>query len=207
MTFPEPPFTPPTPPPPRAVPTPRRARADASERILGAAVRCIVEVGAAAVTMHEVAEEAGVSKGLIHYHFHDKETLLARVVEWLTRAVTARERRGLAESTPRTAVDDMWDWLSGELDRGHIRVLLELTEWREPLVQRAARDSARDRRAAAVESTDLLFTLLGLKPRIPIGLLADVAFVDGVAIGAADPEFNPRAAFDVFWLAVLSLAE
>ncbi|MEP6692637.1 MAG: TetR/AcrR family transcriptional regulator, partial [Gemmatimonadaceae bacterium] len=83
-------------------PPARRPRADASERILASAVHCIVEVGAAAVTMHEVAEEAGVSKGLIHYHFHDKETLLARVLEWLTRAVTARERRALAESTPRT---------------------------------------------------------------------------------------------------------
>src|SRR5690348_8885577 len=159
--------------------------------------------------MHEVSEEAGVSKGLIHYHFHDKETLLARVVEWLTRAVTMRERRALAESVPRTAVDDLWSWLAGELERGHIRVLLELTEWREPLVQRAARDSARERRAAAGESTELLFALLGLKPRIPMALLADVvvAFVDGAAIGSADPEFNPRAAFDVFWLAVLSLAE
>jgi AcrR family transcriptional regulator len=197
------------PPPPRATPAARRPRADASERILASAVRCIVEVGAAAVTMHEVAEEAGVSKGLIHYHFHDKETLLARVMEWLTRAVTMRERRALAESTPRTAVDDLWAWLSGELERGHIRVLLELTEWREPLVQRAARDSARERRASAGESTELLFALLGLKPRIPMALLADVvvAFVDGVAIGSADPEFNPRAAFDVFWLAVLSLAE
>lgn len=161
------------------------------------------------MTMHEVAEEAGVSKGLIHYHFHDKETLLARVLEWLTRAVTARERGALTNSAPRSAVDDLWAWLSGELDRGHIRVLLELTEWREPLVQRAARESARDRRGTAAESTELLFSLLGLKARIPISLLADVvvAFVDGVAIGSADPDFNSRAAFDVFWLAVLSLAE
>ena len=69
-----------------------RPRADAAERILRVAIRRIVTSGAAALTMHEVSEEAGVSKGLIHYHFHDKETLLARMVEWMTRHLVGRER-------------------------------------------------------------------------------------------------------------------
>jgi len=56
----------------RLAPVVPRPRADAAERILRAAIRCIVTSGAAALTMHEVSEEAGVSKGLIHYHFHDK---------------------------------------------------------------------------------------------------------------------------------------
>jgi TetR/AcrR family transcriptional regulator, fatty acid metabolism regulator protein len=34
--------------------------------------------------MQDVADAAGVSKGLIHYHFHDKETLLTRLIEWMT---------------------------------------------------------------------------------------------------------------------------
>src|SRR6476661_7614582 len=113
----------------RLAPVVPRPRADAAERILRAAIRCIVTSGAAALTMHEVAEEAGVSKGLIHYHFHDKETLLARVVEWMTRNLVARERAALAESTPRHAIDDLWAWLSAELERGHVRVLMELTQW------------------------------------------------------------------------------
>ena len=107
-----------------------RPRADAAERILRAAIRRIVTSGAAALTMHEVSEEAGVSKGLIHYHFHDKETLLARMVEWMTRSLVARERAALAESIPRHAIDDLWKWLESELERGQIRVLLELAEWR-----------------------------------------------------------------------------
>src|ERR671932_2690500 len=107
-----------------------RPRAGAAERILRATARTIVERGAVALTMHDVAEEAGVSKGLIHYHFHDKETLLARLAEWMTRNLVARERAALAESTPRHAIDDLWGWLEGELERGHVRVLLELAEWR-----------------------------------------------------------------------------
>lgn len=187
-----------------------RPRADAAERILRAAIRRIVASGAAALTMHEVSEEAGVSKGLIHYHFHDKETLLARMVEWMTRHLVGRERAALAESIPRHAIDDMWKWLESELERGQIRVLLELAEWRGPLVQSAIRESAIARRDASAASIEHLFSLLGLRPRIPAQLLADVvvAFIDGLSIAIAiDREKNARAAFDVFWLSLLSLTE
>ena len=188
----------------------RRPRADASERILRAAVRRIVASGATDLTMHEVAEEAGVSKGLIHYHFHDKETLLARMVEWMTHNLVDRERAALAASVPREAIDDLWRWLSAELERGHLRVLVELAEWREPLVHGAVRKAATARRAAAASSIDRLFTLLDLHPRVPAALLADVvvAFVDGLAVATGlEVERNPRAAFDVFWLSLLNLAE
>jgi len=177
---------------------------------LRAAARCIVASGAAAVTMHEVAEEAGVSKGLIHYHFHDKETLLARVVEWIASNLVARELTALAESSPRAAIDDLWNWVSSEIERGHIRVLLELAEWRSTLVQNAVRHAAAARREATTTSVDHLFTLLGLRPRIPPPLLADVvtAFVDGLIISATlHPDQNVRAAFDVFWLSMLGLSE
>lgn len=187
-----------------------RPRLDAPERILRAAGRCIVSSGAAALTLHDVAEEAGVSKGLIHYHFHDKETLLARLVEWMTRALVAREHAAMSESSPRGAIDDLWAWLAGELERGHIRVLMELAEWREPLVRRAIQDADRARRAAAAASIERLFALLALRPRIPAPLLADVVvpFIDGLAVaGAVDSSLHARAAFDVFWLALLSLTE
>src|ERR671932_2146641 len=107
-----------------------RPRAGAAERILRATARTIVATGAVALTMSDVAEEAGVSKGLIHYHFHDKETLLARLVEWMTRNLVAREAAALAESEPRQAIEDLWRWLAEELERRHIRVLNELAEWR-----------------------------------------------------------------------------
>ena len=198
-------------PPPTSRPaSPRRPRPDASERILRAAVRRIVASGATDLTMHEVAEEAGVSKGLIHYHFHDKETLLARMVEWMTQNLVARERGALAASALREAIDDLWRWLSSELERGHVRVLVELAEWREPLVRGAVRVAASARRAAAVSSIDRLFTLLSLRPRVPAALLADVvvAFIDGLSVATGlEAERDPRAAFDVFWLSLLNLAE
>jgi AcrR family transcriptional regulator len=188
----------------------RRPRADASERILRATARTIVESGAVALTMHDVAEEAGVSKGLIHYHFHDKETLLARLAEWMTRNLVARERAALERSESRHAIDELWRWLDAELVRGHVRVLCELAEWRGALVRREMRASIELRREAAAATVERLFALLGLRPRIAPALMADVdvAFTDGLAVSTRlDPEGNPPADFDVFWLAMLSLAE
>jgi hypothetical protein len=55
-----------------------------------------------------------------------------------------------------------------------------------------------------------LFALLGLRLRVPAPLVADVwvAFVDGLALSTVVvPAAEPRAAFDVLWLSLLSLAE
>src|SRR5262245_56130411 len=109
--------------------------------------------------MQDVADTAGVSKGLIHYHYHDKETLLARLIEWLAREAIARERSALAASTPRTAVDDLWAWVSGELDRGHLRVLIELAQERSPAPAAAIREALTARRDATGVLVMRLFTV------------------------------------------------
>ncbi|MGI8496203.1 MAG: TetR/AcrR family transcriptional regulator [Gemmatimonadaceae bacterium] len=186
---------------------PRRIAAD---RILRAAVRRVVISGVADLTMQQVADEADVSKGLIHYHFHDKETLLARAVEWMTGGIAAREGAALAVSTAATAFDDLWSWLDEELERGEIRVLIELGGSQEPLVSAAVRAAIAVRRDSSSVTVERLFGLLGLKLRIPALMLADVvvAFTDGLAVSVMlDRKRNPREAFNVFWLSLLSLVE
>ena len=185
-------------------------RLSTPERILYAAAMRVVAGGTANLSMQDVADAAGVSKGLIHYHFHDKETLLTRLIEWMTRESIDREAATLAVSTPKTAVDDLWTWVAGEIERGHLRVLNELAQERGPLISDAIRQSARARRDAAAVTVDRLFALLELRPRVPVQLLADVivAFIDGLAIHASlAPDANHRVAFDVLWLSLLSLAE
>lgn len=185
-------------------------RATTPVRILHAAAQRVVADGAANLSMQDVADTAGVSKGLIHYHFHDKETLLTRLIEWMVRESVAREGAALAHSTPRTAVEDLWTWLESELARGHLRVLIELTQERGDVIGGATRLAARTRRDAAAETVTRLFAVLELRPRVPVALLAEVvvAFIDGLAVHVSiSPESNHRVAFDVFWLSLLSLAE
>ena len=77
---------------PRTSQTAGDRRLSTPERILYAAAARIVAGGTANLSMQDVADAAGVSKGLIHYHFHDKETLLTRLIEWMTQRV--RRSRG-----------------------------------------------------------------------------------------------------------------
>lgn len=181
-----------------------------SALILDAARRLIAERGAAAVSLQDVADGAAVSKALIHYHFVDRETLLARLVDATAAALMAREREALRVAAGVSAVDALWDWLEGELARGDIRVLLEVSQDRSLRVQEAARRAAALRAETAAGTVDQLFARLGLRPRLGPSLLAGavVAFIDGLAFDAPlTPDRPARASFDVFWLAMLSLAE
>src|SRR5262245_24607939 len=113
---------------PDSAPQPRPASSEtayegksARERILDAAARRIVRGGAAALALADVAADAGVSKALIHYHFHDKDRLLEQLVDQLARNVVDRERAALepyGKQHSPLAVDALWQWLEGELVRG-----------------------------------------------------------------------------------------
>jgi len=174
------------------------------------AARRIAAAGAADLSLQDVAEAAGVSKALIHYHFNDKAELLARVTSWLAAAVVTRADAALAGATAPRVIDALWTWLDGELARGDVRVLLDLAQVQAGTVRAAAHAAAEARRAAAARMVASLFHTLGLALRVPVPLMADVlvAFIDGLALDAAlSPERNRRVSFDVFWLAMLSLAE
>ncbi len=186
------------------------ARGAAAGRILEATSACIVQKGAADVSLQDVAEAAGVSKALIHYHFHDKGELLARLVEWLRAGLVARQVTALTGVSGSTALDALWQWLSDELDRGDLRAFIDLSLVQGASVQAAVAATAAARREAAATVTTELFEKLGLRPRVPAPLIADafVAFVDGLALDrVVAPERNARISFDVFWLAMLGLTD
>lgn len=64
--------------------------------ITKAAYHAIARSGAQRVSMQEIADDAGVSKGLIHYHFNHKGALVSEALLWALRATDARitERLG-----------------------------------------------------------------------------------------------------------------
>jgi AcrR family transcriptional regulator len=192
-----------------AAASPRRRR-NAATRILEAAAATVRDGGSAAASLRDVADRAGVSKGLIHYHFHDRDTLLARLAEWLVDEIVARESSALAAATPQSAIDRLWASLEEELARGDVRALVELGREPGDGIRRALREGSRRRRERAAATTERLFSLLALRPRVPPALVGDVvvAFVDGLALEHALVPGRPRRiAFDVLWLALLGLAE
>ena len=67
--------------PTRRTTAPRKRGDDTRARIIEETVRCIVEEGFAAATAKHVAERAGVTWGVIQYHFGDRNGLLMAVVD------------------------------------------------------------------------------------------------------------------------------
>ena len=76
--------------------------------------------------MAAIALEAGVSKALLHYHYHDRATLLAEIVERIGERLVSRERAAIDEGNGAGGLDALWRWLEGELRRGELASLAEL---------------------------------------------------------------------------------
>jgi AcrR family transcriptional regulator len=184
--------------------------ADARLRIVDAGARCIARDGVAGASMAAIAVEAGVSKALLHYHYHDRSRLLAEIVERIGMRTIERERVAIDESDRMGGLDALWQWLEGELHRGELAALAELALAREAPVRRATQATATERRRSAARTIERLFAELDLTPRVPAPLLADaaVAFIDGLALDVANGSARaPRVSYDIFWLALLGLTE
>ena len=146
----------------------------------------------------------------MHYHFQDKESLLHALVDDVGFAVIARTRDAMTGVGMDHVLDEYWSWLENELHAGDLRVLLSLADCDSARVRAASRRIVDQRRELAADHVAQIFARLELNPRVPPALVADtlIAFVDGLAASnALNGERNPRPAFDVLWLALLTLAE
>ncbi len=93
--------------------------------------RLIGERGTSRVTLREVAEAAGMSKGLIPYYFESKENLLLATMRWVLSEVAERIRRAVAGAeTPEERILAMVEviFLEPEANRRFYLVYLDLVE-------------------------------------------------------------------------------
>jgi AcrR family transcriptional regulator len=90
----------------------RELSGDKAQRIVDAMRDSVARRGAAASTFEQVAREAGVSRGLLHYYFGTKERLLVEVVrrDSEIRVAVLDERLAKAET-----VDDVLNVLLASL--------------------------------------------------------------------------------------------
>jgi AcrR family transcriptional regulator len=160
--------------------------------------------------MAVIAIEAEVSKALLHYHYRDRATLFAEIVERLAVRLVTRERNAIDRVESAGGLDALWAWLDAELRRGELASFVELALVREGAVRTASRAASTHRRRSATRTVERLFAQLELTPKVPAALIADasVAFTDGLALDVANGSMRePRVSFDIFWLALLGLAD
>jgi TetR/AcrR family transcriptional regulator, repressor for uid operon len=111
------------------------------QKILGAALGCWTRAGYHGASLKEIADEAGVAKSLLHYHFASKEHLLIELQSVYSRQVAASVRKRLATETPSLeaglkALDQVWDAIVAT--RAQFPFALEV--WRASLNNEAVRE-------------------------------------------------------------------
>jgi AcrR family transcriptional regulator len=74
---------------------------DNQEKILAAAAKVIAEQGLAGVRMAGIAKAAGVSTGLLHYHFDTKERLFAEVLVWSDKHSSVLDQESMRDAGQR----------------------------------------------------------------------------------------------------------
>jgi AcrR family transcriptional regulator len=76
------------------------AREAAEEALLDAAERLLADVGYAGITTRNLAKEARVNHGLVHYYFGSNENLLVHALERFTGRLIARQRELYEDDVP-----------------------------------------------------------------------------------------------------------
>src|SRR5690606_8749005 len=141
-------------------------------QIISAATRVIARKGYARTSLNDIAREAGMSKGAVHYHFSTKEALVAKVLETACDAVAERTKEAWQRGGDnpfealRASVRELWAVRTSRSDE--VAVVADL------LAQALHDESLRPQlagyyRFASAQTTQHLVTVLasfGLRPKV-----------------------------------------
>lgn len=93
--------------------------------------RVMARRGSHRLSLQDIAEEAGVSKGLLLYHFKSKDNLLLATMRWALQRTADRIRRGTADAPDaRAALRSLVDavFVGPQLNRDFHLFYLDLVE-------------------------------------------------------------------------------
>jgi AcrR family transcriptional regulator len=99
------------------------------ELLLRSTYRLISQRGVHRVSLEDIAGLAGVSKGLVLYHFKTKERLVLATMRWALSATAERIRAAMARAhSPEAKVLAMIDaiWIGPETNRGFYLTYVDL---------------------------------------------------------------------------------
>ena len=158
---------------------------DTRERVLDAALECLVHNGFGGTTARAVGQTGGFAAGVIYYHFADLDDLLMAALTRTSQARAecyARELAGVDRA--REAVEVLRRLYDEDVAVGHIAAVQEIYAGARPGSPLAARLAAETTRWEAL-TADVLTRLLRGKPlaslvRIPTLASAAVAFYLGM---------------------------
>jgi TetR/AcrR family transcriptional regulator, fatty acid metabolism regulator protein len=69
------------------------------EQVIRATYRAFIDKGATEVTLQDIADYAGCSKGVLAYHFHSKEEVYVALLEWLIGEIGKQVERNVGAAS------------------------------------------------------------------------------------------------------------
>ena len=183
------------------------------EQVLTAAYQLASKRGLAALTIRDVADRAGLSSGLVLFHFGSKERLMLELLEWVL-ATTTILRVGPEIGAIEPPLDRMLAVLRQEMARlssepARIRLFFDFWSagiWNRPIRVRMQRELDRYREAFLPIATAVLHAEPERFPDVTAEGLSAVAvsFIKGCAVQAM---IEPDLDITDFLAAVVGLIE
>jgi len=102
-----------------------------AQALLRSAYRVMTQQGGHRLSLQDVADEAGVSKGMVLYYFKTKENLFLTTMRWALERTEARIRKGIdAAGDPREVIAALIDavFVGPEQNRDFYLLYLDLVE-------------------------------------------------------------------------------
>ena len=185
-----------------------------SQQIIEAAIRVLARQGYARTSLLEIAKEAGMSKGALHYHYPTKEALIHAVLETACNVVQARTVEAWSPSENpfealRKSLEELWATRAQRTDEALVVAdLLALSLYDESLRPKLAEFYELGARQIRDYLEEHLISL-GLKPRIPLDLLPRIVIgmLDGLVMQAfVDPDaLSPDEVVDAIQTIAISI--
>ena len=163
--------------------------AERREQLIEAALAVASREGIEAATVRAVAAEAGVSLGVVHYCFQDKDELLRAMAHAITSANLERSLGDLPsdagiEQVIEGAIDALWDGIMESRGAQLLSYELTTSSLRHPELNQVAIEQYRGQWAAAEQVLDLVERSAHVGWSVPREVLARtiVAVVDGFSL-------------------------
>jgi len=163
--------------------------AERREQLIEAALAVASREGIEAATVRAVAAEAGVSLGVVHYCFQDKDELLRAMAHAITSANLERSLGDLPsgagiEQVIEGAIDALWDGIMESRGAQLLSYELTTSSLRHPELNQVAIEQYRGQWAAAEQVLRGIEAAGGVTFTVPLETLARtvVAVVDGYSL-------------------------
>lgn len=175
---------------------------DTKEKIVAGAYRALVRDGYANTTVKDIAAEAGVAPGLVHYYFATKEDLLVAAIDHGCEATTLANQ-DLVSLAPLDAARTAFENEKVQLRSAPETYLLVFDMFgvglHNPAIAKAVRRFISERREMITAIGGALLEQAPSRPTVPIDAISSAVWGSVVGISLqklVDPDFDSDAALD-----------